>query len=222
MNHWGVIVSLIDDQTHYWGLLFVMVGPAGVGKNAIMNEVLRHLPDLQQLPTATTRPMRETEQQGREHLFVSETEFHAMEDRHELIESQVVHNHFYGTPRRTIEEAMRDERDMIADIEVLGATYLHTAFPNNIVLIFVEPPSTDELVARMTQRGETEQEIQTRLQRVEMEMQYAPQCDYLITNYRNHLDQSSSILEAIITAERSRRALQKLRVRTGTLQAQPS
>lgn len=211
-------MPLIDEQTHHWGLLFVMVGPAGVGKNAIMNEVLHELPDLHQLPTATTRPMRDTEQQGREHWFVTEAEFRRMEKNHELIESQVVHKHLYGTPRQTIERAMQDGRDLIADIEVLGATYLHTAYPSNTVLIFVEPPSVDELIARMAKRGETQEEINTRLQRVEMEMQYAPQCDYLITNYHNHLAQSSLILHGIVIAERSRRALQQLRLRTASLQ----
>jgi len=195
-----------------------MVGPAGVGKNAIMNEVLHQLPDLHQLPTATTRPMRETEQQGREHLFVTDAEFRRMQDNGELIEAQVVHNHMYGTPRQTIEDAMRDGRDLIADIEVLGATYLHTAYPNNTILVFVEPPSLDELILRMAKRGETDTEISTRLQRVEMEMQYAPQCDYLITNYHDHLQQSSLILNSIVVAERSRRALQQLRTRTASLQ----
>ena len=198
----------------------MLVGPAGAGKNAIMNEVLRQLVDLHQLPTATTRPMRDTEQQGREHLFVSETEFQQMDARNELIESQTVHNHLYGTPRKTIEEAMRDGRDLVADIEVLGATYLHSAYPHNTVLVFVQPPSVEDLIKRMSIRGETQDEIDTRLQRVEMEMQYAPQCDYLITNYQDQLKESSAILYGIVLAERSRRALEQLRLRSASLQNQ--
>ncbi len=194
-----------------------MVGPAGAGKNAIMNEVLRQLSDLHQLPTATTRPMRDTEEQGREHLFVSEAEFRQLD----LIESQVVHKHLYGTPRLTIENAMRDGRDLIADIEVLGATYLHHAYPQNTILVFVQPPSVEDLIKRMSIRGETQAEIDTRLQRVEMEMQYAPQCDYLITNYQDQLKQSSAILYGIVLAERSRRALQQLRIKSASLQNQP-
>jgi guanylate kinase len=207
-------VPIIDEQAHHWGLLFVMVGPAGAGKNAIMNEVLRQLPDLHQLPTATTRPKRDTELQGREHQFVSEAEFRQMD----LIESQPVHNHLYGTPRATVENAMRDGRDLIADIEVLGATYLHNAYPHNTVRIFVQPPSVTDLIKRMSIRGETQDEIDIRLQRVEMEMQYAPQCDYLITNYQDQLKQSSAILYGIVLAERSRRALQQLRLKTASLQ----
>jgi guanylate kinase len=209
-------VPIIDEQAHDWGLLFVMVGPAGAGKNAIMNEVLRQLPDLRQLPTATTRPMRDTEEQGREHLFVNEAEFRKLD----LIESKTVHNHLYGTPRATIENAMRDGNDLIADIDVLGATDLHHAYPQNTVLVFVQPPSVDDLIKRMSIRGETQAEIDTRLKRVEMEMHFAPQCDYLITNYQNQLTQSSAILYGIVLAERSRRALQQLRQRTTSLQNQ--
>ncbi len=194
-----------------------MVGPAGAGKNAIMNEVLQQLPDLRQLPTATTRPMRDTEEQGREHLFVSETEFRQLD----LIESKTVHKHLYGTPRATIENAMHQGKDLIADIDVLGATDLHQAYPSNTFLVFVQPPSVNDLIKRMSIRGETQEEIDTRLQRVEMEMQYAPQCDYLITNYQDQLAQSSAILYGIIIAERSRRALQQLRIKTISLQNQP-
>jgi guanylate kinase len=211
-------VPIIDEHAHYWGLLFVMVGPAGAGKNAIMNEVLRQVADLHQLPTATTRPMRDTEQQGREHLFVSDAEFQKMDEEHQLIESQTVHNHLYGTPRATIESAMRDGRDLIADIEPLGATYLHNAYPNNTILVFVQPPSVEDLIKRMSIRGETQDEIDTRLQRVEMEMQYAPQCDYLITNYQDQLKQSSAILYGIVLAERSRRSMEQLRLKTASLQ----
>ncbi|MBI1280300.1 MAG: hypothetical protein GC179_19395 [Anaerolineaceae bacterium] len=209
-------MPIIDEQVRDWGLLFVMVGPAGAGKNAIMNEVLQQLPDLHQVPTATTRPIRNTEKQGREHQFVSEAEFRQLD----LIESQVVHNHLYGTPRVTIENAMHEGRDLIADIDVLGATKLHHSYPNNTVLVFVQPPSVDELIKRMGIRGETQAEIDTRLKRVEMEMEYAPQCDYLITNYHNQLTQSSAILYGIILAERSRRELNRLRIKTASLQDQ--
>lgn len=211
---------MIEEHAQDWGLLFMLVGPAGAGKNAIMNEVLRQLPDLRQLPTATTRPMRDTEQQGREHLFVSDAEFHQMDDRHELIEWQKVHNHLYGTPRRTIEHAMHEGRDLIADIEVLGANILHHEYPRNTVLVFVQPPSVDDLIKRMSIRGETQAEIDTRLKRVEMEMQFAPQCDYLITNYQNQLDESSAILYGIVLAERSKRALDQLRQKSVSLQNQ--
>src|SRR5205085_12604603 len=131
-----------------------------------------------------------------------------------------VHNHLYGITRATIENAMHDGRNLIADIDVVVATRLHTAYPHNTVRVFVQPPSVDDLIKRMSIRGESQDEIDTRLQRVEMEMQYAPQCDYLITNYQDQLKQSSAILYGIVLAERSRRALEQLRLKTSSLQNQ--
>lgn len=197
-----------NETFHQWGLLFVLVGPPGVGKNAMMNAVLSQISSLRQLPTATTRPIRSNEQEGREHLFVSPVEFQHMIDQGDLIEWQVVHGHQYGTPRSTVQQAMATGEDLIADIEVLGATYLRSAFPDNVILIFVQPPSVTELIHRMHNRGETETEIQKRMQRVEMEMRYAPECDYLITN--DAVERASDILRGIILAEYSRRDLKRL------------
>lgn len=192
------------------GLVFTLVGPPGVGKNALMNAVLKRIPDLKQFPTATTRGMRSNEQHGREHLFVTRPEFQALIDSDALIEWQVVHDELYGMPRATVEAAIAGEHDLIADIEVLGATYLRSLYPDNTVLIFIQPPSVNELKKRMAKRGETPEEIAKRLRRVDMEMQYAPLCDYLITNTK--LREASKILYGIVLAERSRRALLNLRV----------
>jgi guanylate kinase len=158
--------------------------------------------------------MRSTEQQGREHLFVSETEFRRMKDNGELLEWQVVHEHLYGTPRATVQQAIADGHDLIADIEVLGATYLKSAYPDNLILIFIRPTSPEVLIERMRERGDTENQIRLRMERVPMEMAYAPQCDYLITN--DDKDAASQILYAIILAEHSRRELRKLKLGVAT------
>ncbi|HEX2908532.1 MAG TPA: guanylate kinase, partial [Phototrophicaceae bacterium] len=192
------------------GLLFILIGPPGVGKNALMNAVLARVNNLKQLPTATTRAIRPTEQPGREHLFVTRDEFQQLITDRALIEWQVVHGELYGMPRATVEEAITQEHDLIADIDVLGATYLRSLYPDNAVLIFIQPPSLDALKKRMETRGEKPEEIAKRLRRVDMEMQYAPLCDYLIINA--DLDEASEILYAIVLAERSRRALLNLRV----------
>lgn len=193
----------------FWGLLFVIVGPAGAGKNALMNSVLNRFPDLRQLPTATTRRMRPGEQQGREHLFVNDTEFQRMVASNELLENQLVHEHFYGVPRKLVEQSLMDEHDLIADIDVLGATTLRSNYHDQTVLIFLQPPSIAVLRQRMEKRGESEAEIETRMKRVPMEMAYAPQCDYLITN--DEVNKASETLYGIILAERSHRELLKLR-----------
>lgn len=199
------------DTPHHWGILFVLVGPTGAGKNALMNVVLQQVSRLRQLPTATTRDKRSYEEQGREHLFVSREEFEQMIEEDALVEWQPVHhNHLYGTPRATLEKAFAAEDDLIADIDVKGAEQLHNTYPDNTILIFIQPPSVDELTKRIQGRGEeTQAEIEERLRRVPMEMAFAPQCDYLITN--DNKDAASATLHAIVLAEFSRRDMKKLR-----------
>lgn len=200
---------LETEKSPFWGLLFVLVGPPGAGKNTLMNNVLSRITDLQQLPTATTRPIRPTEQQGREHLFVDDREFQRMSDNHELLEQQIVHGRQYGIPRKTVEDSLAKEQDLIADIEVLGAKILRNTYGERAILVFIQPSSTDELRYRMQIRGEAEAEIEKRLRRVEMEMQFAPECDYLVIN--DSIERASEILYAIVLAERSRRDLLKLK-----------
>lgn len=193
------------------GLLFVLVGPPGVGKNTLMNAVLERFNDLKQLPTATTRSPRPSEKQGREHLFVNHEEFERMIQTNALIESQEVHGEWYGMPKATVEQAIDSEQDLIADIDVKGATYLRVIYPDNAVLIFIQPASTQDLRTQMQSRGETAAEIEKRMRRVEMEMQYAPLCDYLITNENGNIERARESLYGIILAERSHRALINLR-----------
>lgn len=193
------------------GLLFVLVGPPGVGKNTLMNAVIARFGDLKQLPTATTRPPRPSEQQGREHLFVNHEEFERMHQANALIESQEVHGEWYGMPKAKVEEAIHNEQDLIADIDVKGATLLRVIYPDNAILIFIQPASTEDLRIQMQTRGETEAEIEKRMRRVEMEMQYAPLCDYLITNENGNIEKARESLYGIILAERSHRALINLR-----------
>jgi guanylate kinase len=192
------------------GILFTLVGPGGAGKNALINTVLAHVDNLCQLPTATTRPKRPKEQQGREHEFVTIEQFRKMIAENALIEWQEVHqNRFYGTPRATVEKAIANGEDLIADIDVFGATRLHAAYPAHTVRIFIAPPSMQELEKRMRERGENEEEIAKRLQRAEIEMPYQTQCDRVIVNH--NLATAVQELESIIQAERKRRINQIVR-----------
>lgn len=197
------------------GLLFILVGPTGAGKNTLMNGVLGIFTDLQQLATATSRAIRPTEQEGREHHFVTEAEFRRMIDNNELLEWQSVHGRLYGVPRGTVENLIISQQDRIADIDVYGAMTVKAFYPDNVVLIFVQPGAADDVQAtvreRLEQRGETEAEIENRLQRVEMELRHAPFCDYLIIN--ETVEQAIASLAGIVRAERSRRHLANLKVR---------
>ncbi len=202
------------------GLLFVLVGPGGGGKNALMRMIIERLDDIKQLPTATTRAIRSGETQGVEHDFISVEAFQKMIANEELIEWQEVHpGRFYGVPKRTVEKAILAGQDRIADIEVLGATILRQRYPDNTVLIFINVPGDtveDQLAIlreRMEVRGEPEEEIQKRLRRTRMELPYAATCDYLIIN--DDMDAAAEELYSIIKAERCRRRLVNHRAHMG-------
>ncbi len=183
------------------GVLFVLVGPAGVGKNTIMKRVMDKLPVLRQLPTVTTRNIRPGEQEGREHFFRSLEEFQRIKDSNGLIEDQEVYpGMFYGTPRQQLSEALQHGEKLIADIEVVGAERIKHMFADNTVLIFVAPPTLADLETRLRTRGNmSEEEIQNRLKRATREMAFADQCGYRITN--DNLEQSVEAVANIINQE---------------------
>lgn len=190
------------------GLLFTIVGPAGVGKNALMEEALKREFNLRQLATATTRAPRPNEKDGRERLFLNVEQFKQMLASGALLEWQEVHrDEFYGVPRQIVEDALKSGQHLIADIDVLGATYIRSLYPQNVILIFVEPPSLEALVSRMRERGETQADIQTRLNRVAMEMTYLPLADYAVVN--DDFEQATKEFCAIIADEITRQQEQR-------------
>lgn len=186
-------------STQRTGKLFVMVGPAGAGKNSLMKDVMARIPGLRQLPTATARPMRATEQQGREHVFVTHEEFLKLIEQNALLEHQYVHGRLYGILRQTLEDALDAGELLIADIEILGAQIVQSSYPDNVCMIFVQPPSLGDLVGRMESRGDSLPERTKRLLRVPMELAYADECDYAILN--DDLQKSADTLYNIVKAE---------------------
>ena len=172
------------------GVVFVMIGPGGAGKNAIMKAIMAAFPAVRQLATATTRPMRADERQGREHLFVSEARFRSMIQHDELLEHQeVTPGKYYGIPRRTVDESLAAGAALIADIEVLGAMQLAAAYPDNVVQIFITVPGGDiaeqlsVLRKRMRARADAATDIEQRLERARtLELPYQRRCDYIVVN----------------------------------------
>lgn len=184
------------------GILFILVGPSGAGKNTLMKPAQKHFDDLPQLPTVTTRSPRSGEQEGREHRFVSHDEFQALIQTGALIEYQNVHmDDYYGTPRQVVEEAFGADHDLIADIDCLGAEKIRAAYPHNTVLIFVSPSNLDILAERIRQRGGiTPEELANRLERARFEMTSAPRCNYLIIN--DLVEPAVEHLRRIVLSER--------------------
>jgi guanylate kinase len=187
------------------GILFILVGPSGAGKNSLMKPVQNTFDDLPQLPTVTTRDIRPGEQEGREHFFVTHAEFQDRIRTGALIEYQNVHmDDYYGTPRHPVEQAFEANSDLIADIDCLGALRIREAYPDNTVLIFVTPSNLDILAERIRQRGNiTPAEVENRLERARFEMTYAPRCDYVIIN--DLLEPAIEHLRRIIVSERQLR-----------------
>lgn len=164
------------------GIIFTLVGPGGAGKNTLMKRVLPEIDNLQQLATATTRDMRPEEQNGREHLFISRDMFNRWIEEDRLLEYQEVHpGKFYGVPREPLEDALREGRNLIADIEIAGARAIAEAYPLNTVLVFIAAP-LDALEQRMRDRGESEDGVLNRMNRAKSEMDFAPQCHEYILN----------------------------------------
>jgi guanylate kinase len=186
------------------GLLFVFSGPSGAGKNAIMQAVMARLPGLEQLPTATTRPMRDNEKQGREHEFITEDEFHQRIRDKQLIEWQIIHDKgIYGVPRATIQEGIRVGKTMVADVDVLGAMQLKQEFGDHLVLIFVDVPDMATLENRLRKRSDFdgEEHLASRLRRADFEMEFKDEYDYVVVNRDNKLDEAVDRVIEIIKAE---------------------
>jgi guanylate kinase len=197
---------VIPDET-LPGLLFVLVGPGGAGKNTVMKAALTELDSLRQLATATTRAPRPEEQHGQQHLFINSDHFKTLIAEQELIEWQeVTADRYYGVPRSPVERALRAGEDLIADIDVFGATSLRLLYPDNVILIFIQPPSIEVLEARMRERNaESKEVIAERIKRAKMEMRYIPLCDYVITN--DKIDSAQHTLKTIVALERAFRTL---------------
>ena len=146
------------------GRLFVISGPSGAGKGTVVREVLERRPDMWLSVSATTRPARHTERNGVHYHFISAQDFAAMRDRGEFLESAEVYGNYYGTPRQPIELALASGRDVIAELDIQGAMAIKRAVPD-AVLIFIEPPSLDELFSRLSRRATEDPEAMLLRQR---------------------------------------------------------
>ena len=161
--------------------LFVISGASGVGKSTVLAQVMDARKDLRFSVSATTRAMRDGEVDGESYYFVSKDKFLDMIDKHEFLEYDAHMDNYYGTPKGQLEEKLQ-KGSVILDIEPNGAFNVRKE-KDDAVLIFIAPPSLEELERRLRGRGDTsEEQIQIRQARVAWEMEQSKQYDYVVVN----------------------------------------
>jgi guanylate kinase len=166
----------------YPGNLFVVSAPSGTGKSSLVNALLEVESRLQVSVSHTTRAPRGQEQHGREYWFTSKEEFQAMIDRGDFFEHAEVHGNHYGTSRHAIEARIKHGEDIVLEIDWQGALQIKKIFPNAI-LIFILPPSYEELLQRLNRRGEDSQEvIDLRMKNARIEVAQAQFFDFVVIN----------------------------------------
>lgn len=190
-------------DTNTRGVLLVLSGPSGTGKGTVCKVVRDSLGDnLAYSISATTRKPRTGEEHGREYFFFSKEEFEALRDQNGFLEWAQVYDNYYGTPRAFVEEVLASGRDCILEIDPQGALQVRKA-TSEAVLVFIAPPSLEELRARLTGRGtEAPEEVEKRLSCAEAELAYSNQYDYLIVN--DEVEKAAEKMKAILMAERCR------------------
>lgn len=193
-----------DREISRRGIMLVVSSPSGAGKTTLTRNLLDKEDNVSLSVSATTRDRRPSEIEGVHYHFVSKRHFEAMRDGDELLEWAEVHGNYYGTPREPVERALSAGRDMLFDIDWQGTRQLLEKMRDDIVTVFVLPPTAAELKARLERRAEDSAEIiKRRLHNALEEIAHWREYDYILVN--RDLDKSFARLRAVLTAERLKR-----------------
>ncbi len=194
-------------EADYPGNLYVVSAPSGTGKSSLVNALLEVDSHLQVSVSHTTRAPRGQEQHGREYWFTSKEDFQAMIDRGEFFEHAHVHGNHYGTSRKAIEDRIQSGEDIVLEIDWQGALQIKRIFPNAI-LIFIMPPSYEELLQRLNRRGEDSPEvIETRMANARIEVAQAQHFDFVVINAL--FESALFDLKSIVHAQRLKYSAQR-------------
>lgn len=200
----SVYRDVMPDPARRRGLMLVMSSPSGAGKTSISRRLLELEPDLALSISVTTRPRRPAETDGIHYHFIDEARFAAMVAGAELLEHALVYGHSYGTPRGAVEAALASGRDVLFDIDWQGAQQLRSGAAEDMVGVFILPPSTPELERRLRTRAQdSEESVRYRLTRVASDVTHWAEYDYVLIN--REFEESVAAVQAILAAERLRR-----------------
>jgi guanylate kinase len=194
-------------EVHRRGLMLVLSSPSGAGKTTLSRMLLKEEPEMEMSVSVTTRPKRPGEVAGSDYHFIDPTEFNLRVNRQELLEYAKVFGHYYGTPRQPVEAALSGGRDVLFDIDWQGTQQLTERATEDLVSIFILPPSTRELERRLQARAQdSAEEVARRMAKATDEMSHWAEYRYIIVNY--DLQRSLTQIRAILQAERLRRERQ--------------
>jgi guanylate kinase len=186
------------------GLLLVMSSPSGAGKTTLSRRLLAGDSNIAMSISVTTRSPRPGEVEGKDYHFVSHEEFGRMRDRGDLLEYAEVFGNFYGTPRRPVSEALQAGRDVLFDIDWQGTQQLAQAMADDLVRIFILPPTAEELRLRLIRRAQdSAATVAKRMAKAAGEISHWAEYDYVIVN--DDVNGASRQIDAILLAERLKR-----------------
>ena len=189
---------------HRRGLLIVLSSPSGAGKTTISRMLLEADPDITISVSATTRPQRPGEVEGVDYHFVDDAEFERLIAAGEFVEWAPVFGYRYGTPKVPVKDALRKGRDILFDIDWQGTQQLQAAMGEDLVSIFILPPSMEELERRLRSRGtDSDEVIADRMSRAAAEISHWPEYEYVLVN--RDMDQCLAQVRSIVAAERLKR-----------------
>ena len=189
------------------GLMFVLSSPSGAGKTTLSRMLLTADGNVDLSVSVTTRPQRRGEVDGRDYHFIDRPRFDAMVKSGELLEWAEVFGYYYGTPRRPVEKALRGGRDVLFDIDWQGTQQLREKARDDLVSVFILPPTVKELERRLKRRAQDSRSIiGSRMAKAAGEMSHWPEYDYVIVN--RDIDDAFAEVKAILAAERLKRERQ--------------
>lgn len=189
------------------GLMLVLSSPSGAGKSTISRALLAKHDDLTMSVSATTRPMRPGEVEGKDYIFVDTETFQDMIEKREFLEHAKVFDNYYGTPRGPVEDSLKAGNDVLFDVDWQGTQQLRQNARDDLVSIFILPPSIAELESRLYSRAQDSEEVvKARMSKATSEMSHWAEYDYIIVN--EDIDLSVAQAEAVLKAERLKRERQ--------------